>query len=614
MPLNVFDHQRFLVRRPDGTRLSRSFRELVTATTDEGQALDPDERLELSYPQPFYDVGAMGLLCYLAQLAFEPEDEAELVERLETPISPDEYERVIAPLRPHFTLDGEGTSRFMQGPPPERKANGKPKKKPDSVSTLLATVRKDNSLNALEWLNRPDARWVVGLDQVAVALFTRNTFYEQAGGAGYQKGTAGEVGVRTLLTQRNDRGTLLRRSIWLNLLCRDFQEDVLLGAFEGGYDGRMWQQPPVDDVPTGGTTLAAGLGWMTAYHYVDIEAADASTCLVSGRTVADEPAAVGVWKGPTGIAYGTKGDQDAGSRAERLFRHPNVPTFATWDKKSGAYENERQVGVHRTRGLVETLGGIVFGQDSRRAGRSYTPAPVVRQLAGAQDALEDYARAHRDAVTLDVFGFHMVGSMGGKHSAYEHDAFRYPLIRGATPQETQLMLGTIQHLVHQAAEQADAVARLLQRAVQTTAGVGVQRGEDDSGRISIKRRETVTASDFAFGRDTLAAYWQGVGERLKAWMQRVADAATSDAALRAAADGLRGDWGEQLSTLAKSLYAPHFRQHSTHPPTMPYAYRSRRYFLGVLKKQTQTFRDAKSTDEPAADELPEPGGQGELSF
>jgi hypothetical protein len=585
MPLNVFEHQRFLVRRPGGARLTRSFRELITATADDGTALDPDEHLELTYPQPFYDVGAMGLLCYLVHVAFEPQDEVELVDRLETPISPDEYEAAVAPLREHFTIDGEGTSRFMQGPSPELKANGKPKKKPDSVSALLATVRKDNSLNALEWLNRPDAEWAVSLDQIPVLLFTRNTFYEQAGGSGYQKGTAGKVGVRSLLVERDERGTLLRRSVWLNTLHIDFQQDALFGSFSQDYNGRMWQNPPSDDVPTGGTTLAAGLGWMTAYHHLDLaDTPDSAVCVVSGRRLTGERAATGVWKSPTGIAYGTKGDDEA--RASRLFRHPHVPTFATWDNKTGGYENERQVGVHRTRGLVDTLGGLVLGSDSRRSGRNYAPAPIVRQLYEAQGDLKDYAKARRDGIALDVFGFHMVGSMGGKHSAYERDTFRYPLVQGATPQDTQLMLGLTRRLVHQASEQTDAVARLLQKAVQETAGVGLARGEDDQGRMTLKRREVVKATDFAFGRDILAAYWQEVGEELKVWMQRLSQAATTDDELRDAQDQLLAQWAQTLVYTARRLYAPHFDRYSTQPPTMPYAYRARRFFLSNLAKQT----------------------------
>ena len=112
----VFEDQRFRVRTPGGERLSRSFREIVTATADDGTALDPAEALALDYPQEYVNVAALGLLAFLAQVAFEPESPTVLAERLRTPISVDEYESKVSRLRPHFRVDGDGP-RFMQAPP-----------------------------------------------------------------------------------------------------------------------------------------------------------------------------------------------------------------------------------------------------------------------------------------------------------------------------------------------------------------------------------------------------------------------------------------------------------------------------------------------------------------
>ena len=397
--LNVFDHQRFLVRRPDGTRATRSFRELLTATTAGGDALDPDEPLRLDYPHVFFNVGAMGLMTYLTHVAFEPEDADELAHRLESPVPVDEFEKAVALLRERFTIDGPGTSRFMQGPSPRPDKKGK-LPKPDDVSAILLTTRKDNSLNKMEWLNRPDVTWAVALDQVPLLLFTRNTFYEQAGGAGYQKGTAGEVAIRTLLIERDASGfPRLRRFLWHNVLARRFQRDYFSADFavdQPGFGGFMWEALPEGDVPTGSTTLAAGLGWMTAYHHFrieDVPGEQPRACMVTGHPLTGR-AATGVWKGPTGIAYGTKGDEDAGTRASRLFRHPNVPTYLTRDKKTGDYGGERQVTVHRTRGLVDAMGAVFFGMEKKEAGRKYRVAPVLDQVYNADfdSALDRYLR------------------------------------------------------------------------------------------------------------------------------------------------------------------------------------------------------------------------------
>lgn len=594
--LNVFDHQRFLVRRPDGARTTRSFRELVTATTLEGDALDPDEPLRLDYPHAFFNVGAMGLMTYLVHVAFEPEDADELAARLEAPIAPEDFEQAVGPLRDRFTIDGPGTSRFMQGPPPEPNKKGK-LPKPDDVSALLVTVRKDNSLNKMEWLNRPDVTWAVALDQVPLLLFTRNTFYEQAGGAGYQKGTAGEVAVRTLLMERDEAGLpRLRRSIWHNVLHRRFQRDRFAADFavdRDGYAGFMWEALPEGDVPTGGTTLAAGLAWMTAYHHLLIEEVTegpTTTCMMTGR-VLEERAATGVWKGPTGIAYGTKGDEDAGTRASRLFRHPNVPTYRTWDKKLGDYANERQVSVHRTRGLVDALGAAFFGADDQQAGgRRYHVAPVLSQVLGAFDSdLEDYYDEHRGRLELEVFGFHMVGSMGGRHSGYERDSFRYPLLKGRTAEETEALLDEARGLMHVAAGWSQDVAKVLQRALQETAGVAVEWSADDQGRIRVARREQKTAADFAFGRDVLAAFWDGVGELLPGFVGRIADESADPDALAVAHDTLLAAWGEELAGLARRLYRPYFDHYSTHPKTMPFAHRAAQRFYGTLKKTTRAL-------------------------
>ena len=185
----------------------------------------------------------------------------------------------------------------------------------------------------------------------------------------------------------------------------------------------------------------------------------------------------------------------------------------------------------------------------------------------------------------------MVGSMGGKHSGYEHDAFTYPVLKGRTSEETQDVLHTAREFMHQASEQAENVASLLQRALQETAAVAVEWSVDERGHLSVKRREKKTAADFAFGRDTLAAYWNGVGELLPDFARRIAERASDPDALVAARTELLHAWGEALAGLAKRLYRPHFDHYSTQPKTMPFAHRAAQRFYGLLKKITRALAE-----------------------
>ena len=263
-PLNVFEHQRFRVRTPDGTRLSRSFRELVTATADDGTPLDPDEALALDYPQEYLDAAALGLLAFLAQAAFEPATPRALAERVrDAAHDADAYEAGVGPLRAHFRLDGDGP-RFMQGRPPTAPVI---KKATQRIHSMLLNVPPPaNHLSDKEFLNRPTAELAVSIDQAALLCFARNTFYEGTGGSGYQKGVNGDTPIRTLVTDPAEGDTVrLRRSLWLNVLSAEAQRSIPGRYAQPGdasaYDGWFWETPPTDAVGLGRITLRAALGW-----------------------------------------------------------------------------------------------------------------------------------------------------------------------------------------------------------------------------------------------------------------------------------------------------------------------------------------------------------------
>lgn len=569
--LNVFEHQRFRLRTPEGEPVQKSFRELLT---------EPDSAYALDYAQAFYDVAALSLMSYLAQVAFEPESVEELADRIAEPMSEDDFERAIAPLRVQFALTGDGP-RFMQAPEPfdEKKATGL------DVAVFIS-AKGDR-----QFLHRADADWVVTPEQAGLFLFARNTFYEGTGGRGYQKGTNGDTPVRVLVTDAADGATLwLRRTIWLNVLACEQQREYA-GAYanprelrEGEYDGAFWVDLPPEDVPTGSITLRAGLGWMTAYHWLWFEDGE-GICPLTGERV-EGFVARSASKRSTGIAYGSKGDMESGVRAERLFRHPNVAARKRYDK-TGDVTGEDPFLVQRTEGLTEAVGAAFFGGTSQQDAAAFVLAPVVSQVQ--HPALKRaFARVGR-LPTAMVFGFHMLSSQRNVHGGIEKNSFALPLV-GANAFETKRLMETGSQLLRDASAFAEQAARILGQAVQRTAGAGVRAQEDpDTGRITLKKLESTPSVDDPFGRDTLAAYWRAIQRNLVSHAGSIAATAEDGPdALTLRSDELRSKWEDIVVSEVRNQYAPVFEHYSTLPRTMPYAHAALRILTGTLKKLRST--------------------------
>ena len=561
-PLNVFDHQRFRLRTPSGEPVEKSFKQLLT---------ESDAPYVLDYAQAFYDVAALNLLAYLAQVAFEPADADALAERLAAPMSEADFEAAVAPLRGRFALTGDGP-RFMQAPEPfdEKKAAGL------DVAVFIS-AKGDR-----QFLHRADADWAVSPEQAGLFLFARNTFYEGTGGRGYQKGTNGDTPVRVLVTDPAEGDALwLRRTIWLNVLARDRQREYA-GAYAepgSGYDGFFWADPPNDDVPVGGITLRAGLGWMSAYHWLWYEEGG-GICPLTGEHVEGLVARTAS-KRSTGIGYGSKGDLDSGVRAERLFRHPNVPTEKLYDKNRNV-TGERPFLVQRTEGLTDAIGAAFFGGLSDRGTARYTLAPVVWQLYA------EPIQALGLSTHLRVFGFHMLSNQKNVHGGIEQSAFAYTPISPEAPQAL-LVLDTAANLMGQAADFASGAARALGQAVQRTAGAGVRAEETEDGQIRLKKLEKTPSVDDPFGRDTLNAFWRAVQRHLVDHAGDIARTAEGGPdALSVDALALQAAWEERIVREARRHYRPVFEHYSTLPRTMPYAHAAQRMLNGTLKKIRST--------------------------
>lgn len=564
--LDVFDHQRFRLRTPEGLRVAKSFKEILT---------EPDAAYAFDYAQPFYDVAAFNLLTFLAQLAFEPETPAQLAGLVEAPLSEADFERAVAPLRQRCALTGEGP-RFMQAPAPEDP------KKADPLSVAVFIAPKGDR----QFLHRSDEEWAVAPEQAGLFLFARNTFYEGTGGRGYQKGTNGDTPIRSLVVLPEPGGTIsLRRSVWLNVLCRQKQR-TYAGAYAdptalrpGEYDGLFWADPPSDDVPVGGITLRAGLGWMTAYHWLWFEEDAEGVCPLTGERV-EGRAARTLSKRSTGISYGTKGDLDGGTRASRLFRHPNVPTARRYDKKGDPTGEEDPFLVSRTEGLVNALGASFFGGLTESASARYTLAPAAAQLYA--DALRRVA----PDPALRVFGFHMLSAQKNVHGGIEQSAY-VPFERVTEGEDPEAVMQMASEIVWAAAQMASASALKLKQAVQRTAGAGVRAELDPtSGRLTLNRKLEKTPSvDDPYGRDVLARYWDAAGGHVLEHVSAVAEVARRGPEVLAdEAEALENRWKETIRTEVWRQYAPVFEHYSTLPRTMPYAYAARKMLASALKK------------------------------
>lgn len=566
--LNVFEHQRFRLRTPEGQLVTKSLRELLT---------EPDAPYALDYAQPFYDVAALALMAYLTQWAFEPASTAELAERLAAPMPDAEFEQRIAPLRARFALTGDGP-RFMQAPEPFGDAP-----KADGLDVLVFISAKGDR----QFLCRADANWAVTPEQAGLFLFARITFYEGTGGRGYQKGTHGDQPVRVFLTDPGPGDTFwLRRTIWLNVLARD-QQLQYPGAFTNppeGYDGLFWVDPPRQDIPPGGLTLRAGLGWMPAFHWLWYEEGE-GICPVTGERVAGLVARRAS-RQSTGVAYGSKGDQETGVRADRLFRHPNVPTERLFDRKTGDPTGEQPFMVHRTRGLAQAVGAAIFGGRSGEGREPFVLAPVVSQVY-TRPLQRAFAPTGRRPGAL-VFGFHMLTAQKNVHGAIEQSAFALPLT-GETLTDTRDLLELGAQLMHDAAAVAEQAASALQQAVQRTAGAGVRAEETEDGLIRLKKLERVPSVDDPFGRDVLAAYWRAVQDHLVDHAGAIAEAAAGGPlALVEHRDALRARWADVVVREVRRQYEPVFAHYATLPRTMPYAHAALRLLNGTLLKLRPT--------------------------
>lgn len=577
--LNVFEHQRFRLRTPIGEPVEKTFRQLLT---------EPDAAYALDYAQAFYDVAALNLMAFLAQAAFEPATVEELAGRFAAPMAEADFEEAVAPLRKRFALTGDGP-RFMQAPD-ETWVSGR---EPIGRAILSTHAAPNEKQDDKRFLSRLDPDWVVSIEQSALFLFARNTFFPGMLG-GHKKGPNGNNPIRVLITDPADGDALwLRRTVWLNVLAREQQREYP-GAYAdpdalrpGEYNDFFWVNPPRGDIPAGGITLRSALGWMSDYYWLYFEQrSDDGVCPLTGRQE-DGPVAREMGRKSTRIAYGDSSDS--------LFRHPNVPIEKLYDAKARDWTGKRPFRVHRTEGLANAIGAVFFGGRSQEDRTAFVLAPAVDQ-AQAPPLRRAFARAGRQPAAL-VFGFHMLSNQKNVHGGIEQDTFTLPLL-GSTLSETQRLMASASKLMYQAGAVAEKAAQYLRKAVKRAQGVDAELNlrEDGSFQLVDKRKNlrdktnpSQNPDGVPFGRDTLAAFWRAVQHHLVDHAGAIAHAAADGPdALTDQGDALREQWADTVVRDVRRQFEPVFEHYATLPRTMPYAHAALRLLNADLKKLRPT--------------------------
>lgn len=575
--LNVFEHQRFRLRTPSGERVAKSFREILT---------EPDAAYALDYAQAFYDVAALNLMSYLAQVAFGPRDAAELSRRIAAPMTEAEFEERVASLRARFALTGDGP-RFMQGPD-QTKATGA-----EHVGRAILSTHEipNKTQDDKRFLNRLDQDWGIPIDQSALFLFTRNTFYPGMLG-GHKKGTNGSNPVRVLVTDPAEGNSLwVRRTLWLNVLARDTQREFA-GSFadpkalrNDDYSGLFWIDPPQRDVPVGSITLQAALGWMSDYYWLPFTEERDFVCPLTGA-VSSGLAARTMKRTSTRIGYGDESDSN--------FRHPNVPTETQF--KDGDKIGERPFSVRRTEGLAKAVGAAFFGGRTDRRNARYTLAPVVSQLV--TDPIQNLGLSTR----LLVFGFHMLSAQKNVHGGIEQSTFDFRPTAPDTPEGLQVLdLGA--EAMYRATDFVVEAAKALRQAVRRAHSIDCDLAIKDDGSIQhlLDKRKNLrdesnpdkNPGSVPYGRDVLAALWRDAEARLAEHAGRIAEAgADGPAGLSARTTALQAAWEVETISTVKLLFEPVFSYYGTLPRTMPYAHKAKEALYKKLGSLRSTAPEA----------------------
>jgi CRISPR system Cascade subunit CasA len=207
---------------------------------------------EVSLPRDDLELACLQLLVCMTQFVFLPKDVATLQNRLDTPLTPDEFAAGIAPCQDWFDLD-HPTQPFMQ-------SRGLKTDKLTPIQKILVGLPEGNNH---AFFNEVGEVKKLSASLTAIALFNQASNANSMGG-GFKGNLRG--GTNPYLTPADIfvSGSDLRKTIWLNVLALPRVQASLPGwKPDFQVDQPTWVRPiqPDEKVKQGDIGLARGLFW-----------------------------------------------------------------------------------------------------------------------------------------------------------------------------------------------------------------------------------------------------------------------------------------------------------------------------------------------------------------
>jgi len=231
------------------------------------ELLCTDEDWQISLPRDDLELACLQLLICMTQILFLPADEDALLERLDTPLAPEEFETGISPCRDWFDLD-HPTQPFMQ-------TRGVVAKDVTPIQKLLIGLPEGTNH---AFFNAPGEVGALSAPVAAIALFHQATNCPSFGG-GFKGSLRGGAPITTLVDGRN-----LRERVWRNVLTPEFiRKDFPDWTHDPTRDRPTWIDPirEKETIHANQIGLARGLFWQPA-HVELIPAGESGVCDLLG--------------------------------------------------------------------------------------------------------------------------------------------------------------------------------------------------------------------------------------------------------------------------------------------------------------------------------------------
>ncbi|MEN8168733.1 MAG: type I-E CRISPR-associated protein Cse1/CasA [Pseudomonadota bacterium] len=331
-------------------------------------------KYHLSLYRDDMETAALQLLISLVQAAFTPKSNEELYQRVEQPLTEDEYAAVISPLDSWFELNHDETP-FMQ-------SLGVKAKGATPIQKLFVGLPEGNNH---AFFNPPGEIGAVCPSCAAIALFNQASNCPSFGG-GFKANLRGSAPVNTFVA-----GESLRQTLWLNVLT-------------AGYASRILPNTAAEPRPTWLTTIKAGekiqaqsigllrgLFWQPARLELIGEPRDGvcDSCQSSSNYL-----------------YSGFNKEKFVYSIEGMWPHPHSPQI--WNlKKDGAIEKRRFISFTTAAPAWTQLNQYLVARSDS------IPAPVVEQFKElfSRRALNLYVSGYRNKQAAILMRRHELFSM-----------------------------------------------------------------------------------------------------------------------------------------------------------------------------------------------------------